>query len=361
MKGFANRLFLYFIKRLKLPMAPDTNGNMINDENKGLDRVIYKSLNLPERIEKDGNHSYEYNVKDHLGNTRLAYSDLDHDNFITKAEILQVANYYPFGMRFEPVTGLSSNNKYLYNGKELQEDTKWYDYGARMYDPALGRWHVPDPLAEYHYNMSPFNYCMNNPIRYIDPFGLDTLKVDPDTDLPNKDIDEVTVKPKKDPEYDQEFGNSGYGNGGGWNPRETARNQGNPYDHSDPKLGGQADIFRWIKEFFENIFSSDDDDENSNSEEDKNQEQTTSDEKIKQQHTGIGEETDGSGQQINNDGQPVTRTQAKVDTIWDLTGKGQNKTDTIMPIDGTDVPPGDSMYFYISIPGRKSKTTTERL
>jgi RHS repeat-associated protein len=415
MAVFVNRLFLYSIyQRLKLPMASDANGSMGSNKNKGPDTVIYNYLNLPERIEKDGgqasytyaadgrklshtdlggkvtnyvgpyvyedgklvyiitekgrlvfggdgSHSYEYNVKDHLGNTRLAYSDLNNDSFVTKNEILQVADYYPFGMRFEPVTELGTDNKYLYNGKEEQEDTKWYDYGARMYDPALGRWHVPDPLAEYHYNMSPFNYCMNNPIRYIDPFGLDTLKVDPDTDLPNKDIDEVTVKPKKDPEYDQEFGNSGYGNGGGWNPRETARNQGNPYDHSDPKLGGQADIFRWIKEFFENIFSSDDDDENSNSEEDKNQEQTTSDEKIKQQHTGIGEETDGSGQQINNDGQPVTRTQAKVDTIWDLTGKGQNKTDTIMPIDGTDVPPGDSMYFYISIPGRKSKTTTERL
>ena len=163
-----------------------------------------------------------------------------------------------------------------------------------MYDPALGRWHVPDPLAEYHYNMSPFSYCQNNPMRYIDPFGLDTLKVDPNTGLPNKDIDEVTVTPSKEPEYDQEFGNPGYGNGG-WNPREVSRRQGDPYDHSDMKLGEMARILKWFVELFKR---GDDDDENSNSEKDKNKEQTTSDKKIKQNNTGIGEETDGSGKTI---------------------------------------------------------------
>jgi uncharacterized protein RhaS with RHS repeats len=53
------------------------------------------------------------------------------------------------------------------------QNTDWYDYGARFYDPSLGRWHTMDPLAEYHFNMNPYHYVENNPIRYIDPFGLD--------------------------------------------------------------------------------------------------------------------------------------------------------------------------------------------
>jgi RHS repeat-associated protein len=81
-----------------------------------------------------------------------------------------VNHYYPFGGVFA-----SSGNvqPYKYNGKEL--DTKkglnWYDYGARHYDAALGRWLVVDPLAEKDYLNSPYSYCGNNPIIRVDKNG----------------------------------------------------------------------------------------------------------------------------------------------------------------------------------------------
>ncbi len=60
-------------------------------------------------------------------------------------------------------------NKFLYNGKELQEQTNYYDYGFRQLDPALGRWHVIDVMAESHFSESPYSYAGNNP----DVLGLD--------------------------------------------------------------------------------------------------------------------------------------------------------------------------------------------
>ncbi len=62
---------------------------------------------------------------------------------------------------------------YGYNGKEKQADTGWDDYGARMYMPELGRWGVVDPLAEKHLNLSPYVYCTNNPVKYVDADGRD--------------------------------------------------------------------------------------------------------------------------------------------------------------------------------------------
>jgi len=70
-----------------------------------------------------------------------------------------------------------NKNRYLYNGKELISEydieLNWYDYGARMYDPQVGRWWVVDKLAEKYFFLSSYAYCTNNPIKYIDPTGLE--------------------------------------------------------------------------------------------------------------------------------------------------------------------------------------------
>jgi RHS repeat-associated protein len=65
-------------------------------------------------------------------------------------------------------------NKYLFNGKEFQDELNlnWYDYGARMYMPELGRFGTMDPMADKIASWSPFSYTLNNPINFFDPDGL---------------------------------------------------------------------------------------------------------------------------------------------------------------------------------------------
>jgi RHS repeat-associated protein len=125
-----------------------------------------------------GDFRSEYDLTDHLGNTRVTF---DEDPLHAgQARLLQHNSYYAFGgLMPGPAMGFVSGkkNKYLYNNKELQEETGFYDYGFRMYDPSIGRWHSIDPLAENHYDLSAYQYVMNNPLRYVDPMGLDTVDI----------------------------------------------------------------------------------------------------------------------------------------------------------------------------------------
>jgi RHS repeat-associated protein len=86
--------------------------------------------------------------------------------------IIRTDDYYPFGLTYN--TSELNNaltNKYLYNGKELQQETEWYDYGWRNYDAVLGRFHSIDAFADKYYSLTPYQYGANNPIKYIDVNG----------------------------------------------------------------------------------------------------------------------------------------------------------------------------------------------
>jgi RHS repeat-associated protein len=126
---------------------------------------------------------YEYVIKDHLGNARLTFTDknangqIDMSNVGTVNEVIQESHYYPFGLDMPGVWINDSgvlDNQYKYNGKELNGDfgLNLMDYGARWYDASVGRWWAVDPLAEKYKRWSPYNYGMDNPVRFIDPDGM---------------------------------------------------------------------------------------------------------------------------------------------------------------------------------------------
>jgi RHS repeat-associated protein len=111
---------------------------------------------------------YEYDLKDHLGNVRVTFDKGGSGS----AALIQEDHYYPFGMKMDALSyDNGSGNRYLYNGKELQQELNMYDYGARMYDPTVGRWTSIDPVARLYESHSPYNYVFNNPSNWKDPDG----------------------------------------------------------------------------------------------------------------------------------------------------------------------------------------------
>lgn len=119
-------------------------------------------------IRKDGPYyTYNYFLKDHLGSTRVLLEAVE-DSLRT----VQTTDYYPFGLSFE--NNNLNRNKYLYTGKEFQDVSlggrtlSMYDFGARFYDPEIGRWFNIDPALQL---ATPYGFCGNNPILNVDPDG----------------------------------------------------------------------------------------------------------------------------------------------------------------------------------------------
>ena len=212
----------------------DANGNLTKDLNKGISGITYNFLNLPNVVTfSDGStitytygadgtklrtvhkigstttttdycgnvvyengvqklllteegyvtlsdSKYHYYLKDHQGNNRVVISQ--------SGTVEETNHYYPFGGAF---ASTSNVQPYKYNGKELdsKKGLNWYDYGARHYDAALGRFTTNDRFAEKYYSMSPYQYGANNPVNNIDVNG-DTIVVNPN---PNGLIDNVRI------------------------------------------------------------------------------------------------------------------------------------------------------------------------
>ena len=107
---------------------------------------------------------FHYYIRDHQGNIRGVTDG--------RGNIEQQNDYYPFGGMMASSTG-GAVQPYRYTGKELVrfQGLDWLDYGARWYDPAILHWNGVDKLAEKYTTVSPYNFCLNNPMRYIDPDG----------------------------------------------------------------------------------------------------------------------------------------------------------------------------------------------
>ena len=118
-----------------------------------------------------------YQLADHLGSVRTVFT-LGGGSVQTVAQ----NDYYPFGLRHagdELAHGSAADNRYLFNGKEDQVLGRLglLDFGARMYDPLTTRWFNLDPLAEKYYGISPYAFCINNPVKFVDPDGRDAVIV----------------------------------------------------------------------------------------------------------------------------------------------------------------------------------------
>ena len=169
-----------------------------------LDCAVTSAGRIVRENTADGSSTYkvQHYLRDHLGSVRAV---IDGDT----GTVIETSDYYPFGKRIqvtapvsEPVGGsqhasepavapvapatsvasTSSPNRWHFSGKESQSflyaNIPLLDFGARMYNPTIARWTTSDPMSEKYYGISPYVYCLGNPISIIDPNGMDIWTMD---------------------------------------------------------------------------------------------------------------------------------------------------------------------------------------
>ncbi len=169
--------------------------------------------------------------------------------------VLEVTSYRAFGTEIASLKEKAYGkleNKYKYNGKELQSKEfsdgsgiDEYDYGAGHYDIILGRWMVVDPLAEQSRRWSVYNYCYNNPIRFIDPDGMKTRSVNEAEQFQNN----IEDKKKEESENQTQVIGSAGGLGGEDSKAETNGND-KGLDLGDLKNKSNDELFDLMYSLF---------------------------------------------------------------------------------------------------------------
>jgi RHS repeat-associated protein len=144
--------------------------------NQGLISFVFTNEGIARKnpTGSSSDYTYQYNLTDQTGNTRVV---IQPDLAGTSAVMMQITGYYPYGLEeqsddatatYSYVSGVKDD--YLFNGKEKQEETGTYDFGARQYDPATGRWSGPDPASQF-LSESPYAALGNNPLIHVDKDG----------------------------------------------------------------------------------------------------------------------------------------------------------------------------------------------
>jgi RHS repeat-associated protein len=151
-KKTENSVATYYITSGEQVLSEYDNGNNLKAE------YIYAAGRMVTKYDPDQGYLWFYT--DHLGSTRLV------DGSDSTGQKDMSRDYYPYGEALRVIG--SNHTAYQFSGKELDSGIGLYYFGARYYNPAIGRWYVPDPAGQ---GWSPYGYCGNSPLNYVDPHG----------------------------------------------------------------------------------------------------------------------------------------------------------------------------------------------